>query len=103
MKKISVKTVEKLASLAELDLTGEEKTACAEHIASFLKHVEKLNDIDTADISPTEYGSGAEMPLRKDTVQASLKQKEALQNCEKTRNGYVCVPGIINREEKGDE
>ncbi|MFA5052286.1 MAG: Asp-tRNA(Asn)/Glu-tRNA(Gln) amidotransferase subunit GatC [Patescibacteria group bacterium] len=54
---LTEKDVEKLASLARLELTPEEKRRFAEQLSSILDYVKQLDDVDT-----NEVGLGTHVP-----------------------------------------
>lgn len=65
--------VEKIAILARLGLSEEEKGVFAKQISSVLDYVEKLNEVNTNGVLPTAQVTGLENVLREDEVDASDK------------------------------
>lgn len=84
-----------LSKLANLELTGSEKTSLADQLTSTLEHVEHLQEIDTSDIEGTNEVTSLKNIWREDKVRPSLTQKEALMNAQNTYNGFFVVPAIL--------
>jgi aspartyl-tRNA(Asn)/glutamyl-tRNA(Gln) amidotransferase subunit C len=80
--------VEKIAELARLELTSEETDSFTEQLGSILGYIEKLNELDTADIEPMSHcsttGEDTEYVRRDDVVKPSLGSKVATENAPAT-------------------
>ena len=90
--------VEKIAELARLDLTAEETGLFTDQLSSIIGHVEKLNELDTADVQPMSHcvpGGDTEYAKRDDQVRPSLGQKLAVENAPDAEAGYFRVPRVI--------
>ena len=91
--------VEKISELARLDLTAEETGLFTEQLSSIIGHVEKLNELDTADVQPMSHcvpsGGDTEYATRDDQVRPSLGQKLAVENAPDSEAGYFRVPRVI--------
>lgn len=91
--------VEKIAELARLDLTPGETDLFTEQLSSIIGHVEKLNELDTADVPPMSHcvpaGGDVEYAKREDQVSPSLGQKLAVENAPDAEAGYFKVPKVI--------
>ena len=91
--------IEKLARLAQLELTDEERRALAPQISSIVEYVEQLNEIDTSGIEPSLGGLTLEgertETMRDDTVRPSLGQKAALEEAPDPASGYFRVPKVL--------
>jgi aspartyl-tRNA(Asn)/glutamyl-tRNA(Gln) amidotransferase subunit C len=57
---LSIEDVEKIARLARLELSEEEKTLFVTQLSSILGFVDKLNEVDTADVEPMAHS----LPIR---------------------------------------
>lgn len=84
-----------VAKLANLPLTKEEKQKFEKQLEETLSYVEKLNQIDTKNISPTDQVTGLENITAQDVPSASLSQEEALKNAKQTHNGLFRVKAIL--------
>ncbi|HWN99368.1 MAG TPA: Asp-tRNA(Asn)/Glu-tRNA(Gln) amidotransferase subunit GatC [Blastocatellia bacterium] len=96
---ISKVDVEKIAELARLELTDEETESFSEQLSSILGHIDKLNELDTADIEPVSHcstaGADSEYARRDDVTGPSLGQRLALENAPDAEAGYFKVPRVI--------
>ncbi len=96
---ISEADIEKVAQLAHLEITEEERGIFAPQIAEIVTYVEQLNEIDTSAIEPalgglTPEGERTESS-RPDEVQPSLGQELALDQAPDPAAGYFRVPKVL--------
>ncbi len=91
--------VEKIAELARLDLTPEETDSFTTQLSAILGYIDKLNELDTADVPPMSQsfaaGEDVEHARRDDEVRPSPGQKLALENAPDAADGYFRVPKVI--------
>ncbi len=90
--------ISRIAKLANLPLTDEEKKKFEPQLKETLAYIEELNEIDTQNIEPTSQVTGLENVLREDEIKPSLSQEAALSNTKKAYKGTFKVKGIINNE-----
>jgi aspartyl-tRNA(Asn)/glutamyl-tRNA(Gln) amidotransferase subunit C len=93
--KISREEVEHVARLARLELTEEEKVRMTAQLDSILGYIDKLNELDTAQVEPTTTVIPMVSVMREDVVRPSLSQEEALANAPDREDAYFRVPRII--------
>ncbi|MCK8816063.1 Asp-tRNA(Asn)/Glu-tRNA(Gln) amidotransferase subunit GatC [Natroniella sulfidigena] len=93
--KIDQETVEKIAHLARLDVSEEEKEAFANQLSDILEHAEKLNELDTENVEPTAHALPIKNVFRKDEVRESLEREDALANAPAKDQGMFKVPQIV--------
>jgi len=93
--KIDKKTVEKVAHLARLEVSEEEKELFATQLSDILDHADKLNELDTEDVEPTAHALPIKNVFRKDEVQESLPQEDVLKNAPDADQGMFKVPQIV--------
>lgn len=96
---ISEADIEKIAQLAHLEITDDERRMFAPQIAEIVTYVEQLNAIDTADVEPalgglTPEGERTESS-RPDQVSPSLGQKLALDQAPDAASGHFRVPKVL--------
>lgn len=92
---ITKSEVEKVATLARLEMTSTERDTFAKQLSEILTHVEKLKQYDTNGIEPTATVLGQVNVFREDAVRPSLPAEKALANApERERDGF-CVPRIL--------
>ena len=93
--KINKEDVDKIAGLAKLTFTDEEKESFRGNLEEIVSYVEKLNELDTEAVEPTYYIQDAGNAFREDVVQPSLSQEDALANAPGKAHGFFRVPKII--------
>ena len=96
---ITESDIEKIAQLAHLEITDEERRIFAPQMAEIVSYVEQLNEIDTSAIEPalgglTPEGERTESS-RSDEVQPSLGQKVALDQAPDPASGHFRVPKVL--------
>ena len=96
--KITEETVERIAELAKLEFTGEEKTAVMGDMNKILSFMDKLNELDTEGVEPLIYMTSEVNSLRKDEVIQTLSHDEALKNAPKKDSDYFRVPKVLERK-----
>ena len=93
---LSKEQVEHVAKLAKLALTAEETERLAAQLSSILAHVEKLQELDVANVPPTTHAvEVASTPLRDDHVRPSLPPEVATEDAPQTVDGFFAVPRIL--------
>jgi aspartyl-tRNA(Asn)/glutamyl-tRNA(Gln) amidotransferase subunit C len=92
---ITIEDVEKVAALAKLEFTIEEKQKLAKQLDQIVAYVEKLNELEVENVKPTSHVIELKNVLREDKVEAWLSQEEALKNAPAKKNGYFSVPKVI--------
>lgn len=96
--KIDKKEVEKLAHLARLEFTKEEKESMVADMDKILGFVEKINELDLEGVKPLVYMTDEEAPLRKDEVREQATKEEALKNAPDRDTDYFRVPKVVQRK-----
>ena len=92
---LSLEEVERIATLAHLDLTPDEQELFARQLAQILEYAERLKNVDTSGVSTTRHtGSGS--TLRPDDPRESLSNEAALENAPAPGpRGLFRVPRVI--------
>ena len=93
--KIDDKLVERIARLARLSLTGDERTAMVSDLSNILGYIEKLDELDTRDVEPTSHVVGITNVMRNDSPRPSISADEALSNAPDRVDNFYRVPRII--------
>ena len=93
---ITKQEVEKVANLARLALTDNEKAAFAKQLSQILTHVETLKKYDTTGVAPTATVPGQANVFRSDDVRPSLSVESAMANAPESVDGFFVVPRIIS-------
>ncbi|MBC7912290.1 MAG: Asp-tRNA(Asn)/Glu-tRNA(Gln) amidotransferase subunit GatC [Pyrinomonadaceae bacterium] len=91
--------IEKIAQLAHLEITDEEKRSFTPQIADIVAYVEQLNELDTSDVEPATGGLTAEGEAtdsaREDAARQSLGQELALDQAPDPASGHFRVPKVL--------
>jgi aspartyl-tRNA(Asn)/glutamyl-tRNA(Gln) amidotransferase subunit C len=111
--KVTEKDVAYVADLANLELSGDERTAMLRDLNSILDYVERLNELDTSNVEPMaqvsdrysveEFKQGSDRFAyvnREDLVEGlrkSLSQELALANAPDADGTFFRVPKVIEK------
>ncbi len=93
--KISKKEVEHVANLARLNLSEGELETMTGQLDNILSYVDKLEELDTTDITPTTHVFSVSNAFREDVVRDSLDQSEAVKNGPQQNGEFFQVPKVI--------
>jgi aspartyl-tRNA(Asn)/glutamyl-tRNA(Gln) amidotransferase subunit C len=103
---VSEQDVERVAELANLELTSTEKAAMLRDLNAVLGYFAQLNELDTASVPPMlqvaaqSMASGetrATLHLRPDEVAPSLDRSRVLASAPDTDGTFFKVPKVIER------
>ncbi len=104
---VSLQDVERVAELANLELTSGEKTEMLRTLNSVLDHFSELAQLDTSSIPPMsqiadqviEEGlvQDPALTLRADEIAPSLKRERVLAAAPDTDGAFFKVPKVIER------
>ena len=87
--------VEKIANLARLRLSEEEKEKHRNHLENILAYVEKLNELNTESVEPMCFGQRACEVMREDRTDNSLNRDEVLRNAPAHDDDFFRSPKVI--------
>src|SRR5262245_18722238 len=91
--------VEKVAALANLELTAEEKELFSNQLAAIVEYVDQLNELDTSAVKPWRHQSAGEVETsyatREDKVEPGLGQQKGLEQAPDHDEGHFLVPRVI--------
>ena len=87
--------IEKVAKLARLDLSEEEKVTFGKQLEQILTYMEQLNRLDTTGVEPTSHAIPVHNAFREDETRPSCLQEEVLSISPDQENGHFKVPRII--------
>jgi aspartyl-tRNA(Asn)/glutamyl-tRNA(Gln) amidotransferase subunit C len=99
---VSEKDVERVAELANLELTSSEKAAMLRDLNSVLAYFAQLNELDTTSVPPMEQvaghvAEGVAQHLRADEIAPSLRRERVLACAPDTDGVFFKVPKVIER------
>ena len=92
---IDRKTVENVAKLARLQLSGEELDRYGKQLGAILDYIAKLETLDVAGLEPLAHAVDTDNVFREDTPRPSLPRDAALQNAPEKTGDFFIVPKII--------
>ena len=87
--------VKYVAHLARLDLTPDEEKKLGGQLGGILGYIEKLKELDVANVEPTAHAVPLVNVTRPDEIQPSLPHDQALRNAPAQANGLFMVPKIV--------
>jgi aspartyl-tRNA(Asn)/glutamyl-tRNA(Gln) amidotransferase subunit C len=85
-----------VARLSRIDLDQHDLDAFVPHMQEILAYVEKLNELDTANIEPMPHVLPMSNVIAEDSPAASIPCDDALQSAPETSDGFFRVPPIID-------
>jgi aspartyl-tRNA(Asn)/glutamyl-tRNA(Gln) amidotransferase subunit C len=83
-----------VAALAKLRLRSDEVSKMAAELSAIVQYVQKLSELDTADVPPTAQVV-SQLPLRRDEPAQSLSHDRALEEAPRPAYDGFAVPGFI--------
>lgn len=96
---ITESDVEKIARLAHLEITDEERRSLTTQMAAIVAYVEQLNELDTSQTQPALGGLTPEgertAAAREDVALPSLGQSLALDQAPDPSSGHFRVPKVL--------
>jgi aspartyl-tRNA(Asn)/glutamyl-tRNA(Gln) amidotransferase subunit C len=87
--------IEKVARLARLELSEEEKETFGNQMEQILTYMEQLNRFDTSGVEPTSHAIPIYNVFRDDEVKPSFPHEEVLAIAPDEEEGHFKVPRII--------
>ncbi|HLP16768.1 MAG TPA: Asp-tRNA(Asn)/Glu-tRNA(Gln) amidotransferase subunit GatC [Bacteroidota bacterium] len=92
---VTIKDVDHIAQLARLEFPESEKETLTHQMNDILLHIEKLNELDTANVEPLSHVIELENVFREDEARPSLSADEALKNAPSRVDDFFTVPKVI--------
>ena len=87
--------IEKVAKLARLELSEDEKKTFGSQMEQILTYMEQLNRIDTTGVEPMSHAIPIHNVFREDEVKPSFPREEVLGIAPDEEVGHFKVPRII--------
>jgi aspartyl-tRNA(Asn)/glutamyl-tRNA(Gln) amidotransferase subunit C len=92
---IDLKTVSRIANLARLSLSEEEKIFHQQKLNDIMKFIEQLGAVDTTGIEPLASVMEFPLPLRDDIVNDGNRVEDILANAPESLEGFFVVPKVV--------
>jgi len=95
---VTSEMIDRLARLAKLKFSEEEKKDLKTDLERMIEFVEKLKEVDTTGVEPLLHITDAVNVLREDEVSQTITKQEALLNAPLTDGNFFKVPKVIKKE-----
>lgn len=95
--KVNVATVRRLAELSKLSFSENEETEMVDGLNEMIAFVDKLKELNTANVEPLVFMTEETNVLREDVVESPISQAEALKNAPSKDMYYFRVPKVIKQ------
>lgn len=87
--------IDRIAQLARLALTPEEKVKFAAQLADVLTNIEKLKQVDVTGVEPTAHAFPIYNVWADDVAKPGLSVEDALLNAPAQRDNMIVVPKVV--------
>lgn len=87
--------IDKLATLARIELTPAEKEEFSAQLGDVLTYVGQLKQVDITGIEPTAHGFPINNVWSEDITGPMLSAHDALRNAPASRDNMVAVPKVV--------
>jgi|YNPBryulayer2012_1023412.scaffolds.fasta_scaffold03049_3 aspartyl-tRNA(Asn)/glutamyl-tRNA(Gln) amidotransferase subunit C len=98
MSNITLSDVEKVAKLAKLSFSDQEKEVFLQQFSRIVGFVEKIGELDTEDVPPTTHAVEKFNVLRKDEEKPSLSPEVIAALAPRFEEGHIIVPKVKSHE-----
>ncbi len=90
------KDLEKISTLARIELDEEELVKYSKELAAILDYIEQLKELDVSSTEPTTHVMGLSNVFRKDEIKPSIDIEEVLKHAPERKGAFFKVPKIID-------
>jgi aspartyl-tRNA(Asn)/glutamyl-tRNA(Gln) amidotransferase subunit C len=95
---VSKEEVERIAKLAKLRFSEEEKERLSGEMSEILNYIDKLNEIPGMEnVKPLENINETENVFREDIAVSCLTKEEALKNAPEKTENFFKVPKVLDK------
>jgi aspartyl-tRNA(Asn)/glutamyl-tRNA(Gln) amidotransferase subunit C len=95
---LTITDVEKIAHLARLALTEEQKSQFAQQLTAVLDYAARLDELDLADVPPTAHAVAQQNVMRDDEIEPSLSLDDLLHNAPQQRDNQFFIQTVLDDE-----
>lgn len=92
---INTATIERIAELARLALSAEQKEALTDQLKNIITSIDAINTLDLDNVEPLEHIMDLPDLFREDTIKPSLLLEETLKNAPKKNETFFKVPKVL--------
>ncbi len=89
---INDETIEYVGILAKLELSDQEKEQAKSDMGRMLDYIDKLGELDTADVEPMSHVFPVQNVFREDVVTNGDEREQLLSNAIQEKDGMFMVP-----------
>lgn len=90
--------IDHLADLARLDLDDEETEELEDDLNEILDLAEKIQNLDTEGVEPTNHVLPLTDVTREDTPHETADPEDVLEHAPESSDGYFVVPKVIDNQ-----
>lgn len=94
---VSIEDVEKIAALAKLKFSDEEKVKLQKDLNRILEYMDEMNEVNLDNVEPLENINEIINVTRDDKDVVWLSQEEALKNAPAKTGNYFKVPKVLDK------
>lgn len=87
--------IDRIAQLARIALTPEEKEKFSAQLADVLTNIEKLRQVDVTGVEPTAHAFPVYNVWADDVAQRGLSVEDVLRNAPEKRDNMIVVPKVV--------
>ncbi|MEZ0217372.1 MAG: Asp-tRNA(Asn)/Glu-tRNA(Gln) amidotransferase subunit GatC [Rariglobus sp.] len=87
--------IDRIANLARLALTPEEKVKFSAQLADVLTNIEKLKQVNVEGVEPTAHAFPIYNVWADDVAKPGLSVEDALRNAPAQRDNMIVVPKVV--------
>ncbi len=87
--------IDRIANLARLALTDEEKVKFSAQLADVLTNIEKLKQVNVDGVEPTAHAFPIYNVWADDVAKPGLPVEDALRNAPEKRDNMIVVPKVV--------
>lgn len=91
---ITNKDVEYVAGLAKLKISKSEMEDLTRQMDGIVEFANKISELDTENVEPTNHILRVQNVMREDTVVPSYDRNEIIKNAPKKEAGCIIVPSV---------
>ena len=95
--KITEELIDHIAHLARLEFKGEDKVSIQKDMERMIEFVDKLSEVDTANVEPLIFMSEEINRVREDEPKVTVTHEEALKNAPKKDSDYFRIPKVLDK------
>ncbi len=87
--------IDRVAKLARIALTPEEKVTFSQQLGQVLHHIEQLSKLDVSGVEPSAHAFAVHNVWQNDVARSGLPVDQALRNAPAQRDNMIAVPKVV--------